>query len=89
MEAMMKKILIALAFLMCVVSANATTIIRPVSTYSQGYAAGYSHGKDDAYANVGRTVVIVGAVVIASVMIYELGRESRWTANEKGVVYRF
>ena len=33
----MKKIIIALAFLMCGVSANATTIIRPVPTYSQGY----------------------------------------------------
>lgn len=85
----MKKILIALALVFGCISADAATIVRPVSTYSQGYATGYSHGKDDAYANVGRTVVIVGAVVIASVMIYELGRESRWTANEKGVVYRF
>lgn len=85
----MKKILIALAFLMCGVSANAATIIRPVPTYSQGYAAGYSHGKDDAYANVARTATIVGFVVIASVVIYELGRESRWTVNENGVVYRF
>jgi hypothetical protein len=85
----MKKILIALAFLMCGVSANAATIIRPVPTYSQGYHIGYNQGKQDAYNNIGRTVAIVGAVVIASVVIYELGRESRWTANEKGVVYRF
>lgn len=85
----MKKILIALTFLMCGVSADAATIIRPVPTYSQGYNVGYHHGKTDAYNNIGRTVAIVGAVVIASVVIYELGRESRWTANENGVVYRF
>ena len=85
----MKKILIILAFLMCGVSANAATIIRPVSTYSQGYHTGYNQGKQDAYSNIGRTAFFVGAAVIASVMIYELGRGSRWTANEKGVVYRF
>ena len=85
----MKKILIVLTFLMCGVSANAATLIRPVPTYSQGYHTGYHQGKQDAYSNIGRTAFIVGAVVIASVMIYELGRESRWTANEKGVVYRF
>ena len=85
----MKKILVALALVFGGMSADAATIVRPVPTYSQGYAAGYSHGKDDAYANVARTDTIVGFVVIASVMIYELGRESRWTTNDKGVVYRF
>lgn len=85
----MKKILIALTFLVCGVSANAATIIRPVPTYSQGYHIGYHQGKQDAYNNIERTVAIVGVVVIASVVIYELGRESRWTTNENGVVYRF
>lgn len=85
----MKKILIALALVFGGMSADAATIIRPVSTYSQGYHTGYHQGKQDAYNNVARTATIVGFVVIASVMIYELGRESRWTTNDKGVVYRF
>lgn len=85
----MKKILIALTLVFGGMSADAATIVRPGPTYSQGYNVGYHHGKTDAYNNVARTAAIVGVVVIASVVIYELGRESRWTANEKGVVYRF
>lgn len=85
----MKKILIALALVFGGMSADAATIVRPGPTYSQGYNVGYHHGKTDAYNNVARTAAIVGVVVVASVVIYELGRESRWTANEKGVVYRF
>lgn len=85
----MKKILIALALVFGCMSADAATIVRPTPTYSQGYNVGYHHGKTDAYNNVARTATIVGFVVIASVMIYELGRESRWTTNDKGVVYRF
>lgn len=85
----MKKILIALVLVFGCMSADAATIVRPAPTYSQGYNVGYHHGKQDAYDNIGRTVAIVGAVVIASVVIYELGRESRWTTNDKGVVYRF
>lgn len=84
----MKKILIALALVFCGMSADAATV-RPVPTYSQGYNVGYHHGKTDAYNNVARTAAIVGVVVIASVVIYELGRESRWATNDKGVVYRF
>ena len=85
----MKKIIIALAFLMCGVSANATTIIRPMPTYSQGYNIGYHQGKQHAYNNVGRTVAIVGTAIVVGIFIYELGKESRWTANENGVAYRF
>lgn len=85
----MKKILIAIGLLSCVATADAATIVRPGPTYSQGYNVGYHHGKTDAYNNVARTAAIVGVVVIASVVIYELGRESRWTTNDKGIVYRF
>lgn len=85
----MKKILIALVLVFGGMSADAATIVRPAPTYSQGYNVGYHHGKTDAYNNVARTAAIVGVVVIASVVIYELGRESRWTTNDKGVVYRF
>lgn len=85
----MKKIIIALAFLMCGVSANAATIIRPMPTYSQGYNIGYHQGKQHAYNNVGRTIAIVGTAIVVGIFIYELGKESRWTANENGVSYRF
>ena len=85
----MKKIIIALAFLMCGVSANAATIVRPVPTYSQGYNIGYHTGKQHAYNNVGRTVAIVGTAIVVGIVIYELGKESRWTANENGIGYRF
>jgi hypothetical protein len=57
--------------------------------YHNGYHNGYDEGKDSAYRHVARTAVIIGAVVIAGVIIYQIGKESRWTANEKGVVYRF
>ena len=49
----------------------------------------HAYGKHDAYNNVARTAVIVGFTVIAGVIIYQLGKESRWTTNENGVVYRF
>lgn len=65
------------------------TNYNPYNNYHSGYNHGYKDGKHDAYMNVGRTLVITGAVVIAGIIIYELGRDSRWTANEKGVVYRF
>jgi len=57
--------------------------------YQRGYQIGYHTGKQHAYDNVARTVAVVGATVVVGLIIYELGKESRWTANEKGVVYKF
>lgn len=95
----MKKLLLAIALATSTTSANALGISnyigRPqhTSQYSVGYhhgkSVGYHQGKSDAYNNVARTLVIGGMVVIAGVIIYKLGQDSRWTANENGVVYRF
>lgn len=57
--------------------------------YQNGYKNGYDDGKDNAYAHAARTALIVGAVAVVGIIIYQATKESRWTANEKGVVYRF
>lgn len=86
----MKKLLTAAMLATSIGAAQATPVMtRPTPTYNAGYHYGYQRGKDVAYNNVARTAVIVGAVVIATVVVYQLGKESRWTTNEKGVVYRF
>ena len=83
----MKKVILALVLSIITVSAHALPPIP--QNYYNAYQSGYDKGKSDAYHNVGRTLVITGIVVIAGVMIYELGRESRWTATENGITYRF
>ncbi len=86
----MKKLLLSLFLSLFVLTANAATY---TPTYSQGYSAGYSAGhragKSDAYNNVGRTVFFVGTAVIVGAIIYTLGQESRWTAHNGQVGYRF
>ena len=62
---------------------------RPDSIASASYDVGYRKGKNAAYQNVATTLFVVGAIAIAGVVVYHLGEESRWTANDKGVVYRF
>ena len=87
----MKKLLITLATL-TTLNANATiptNIQPPHIPVQQTYNNGYHQGKRDAYGNVARTVFVVGAVVIVSAVIFELGKESNWTTNENGVVYKF
>lgn len=89
----MKKLVSALALATTISTANAMPTLPHVGTprpqYNNGYNVGYHHGKSDAYNNVARTAVIVGFTVIAGVIIYKLGQNSRWTTNEKGVTYRF
>lgn len=89
----MKKLLTATILATTIGTAQAVPSIHAISTphptYNASYNAGYREGKDDAYAHVARTAFVVGAVVIAGVLVYHFGKETRWTANEKGVVYRF
>lgn len=87
----MKKILIIIFSL---ITFNANALVIPTTTQTpiyiqKTYNNGYNQGKRDAYNNVARTVFIVGAVVIVGTIIYELGKESRWTTNENGFSYRF
>ena len=87
----MKKLLI---LLLSLITFNANALVVPTTTQTpmpvqRTYNNGYNQGKRDAYNNVARTVFIVGAVVIVGTIIYELGKESRWTTNENGITYRF
>ncbi|MBQ2174479.1 MAG: hypothetical protein II453_05290 [Alphaproteobacteria bacterium] len=86
----MKKLLLSLFLSLIVVSADAR-VVTP--TYSQGYSAGYyqgqRQGKSNAYNNVVRTTFFVATAVVVGVIIYELGKESRWTAHDGQVHYRF
>ena len=92
----MKKILVALTLALTIGNANALSIAQYIGAvphhtpqYNNGYHNGYNNGKKDAYNNVARTAVVVGLFAVATVIIYQATKETRWTANEKGVVYRF
>lgn len=82
----MKKLLIALLLLTTPAYAVHPT---PVQVYQNGYRSGYDNGKQDAYNSVARTSFIIIGVVLVGTVIYELGKESRWTANQNGIAYRF
>lgn len=87
----MKKLLTAIIIATSCANANALSSIRhiPMQPHQGSYQIGYHTGKQHAYNNVARTAVFVGMAVVAGVIIYELGKESRWTANENGIGYRF
>jgi len=87
----MKKLLTAIIIATSCANANALSSIRhiPMQPHQGSYQIGYHTGKQHAYNNVARTAVFVGMAVVAGVIIYELGKESRWTANENGIVWRF
>ena len=89
----MKKLVSVLALTTTISTANAMPTLPYMGTprpqYNNGYNVGYHNGKSDAYNNVARAVVFTGVAIIAGVAIYQLGKESRWTTNERGVVYRF
>lgn len=94
----MKKLLFASIIGLTTATANAVSGI-PVAGhtntsqyyrgYQNGYHIGYDNGKQDARAKIGKALVITGAVVIVGTLIYQLGKESRWTATESGITYRF
>lgn len=87
----MKKLLTAIIIATSCANANAMSSIRhiPMQPHQGSYQIGYHTGKQHAYNNVARTAVFVGMAVVAGVIIYELGKESRWTANENGIGFRF
>lgn len=88
----MKKLLVALTLALTIGNANAIPVMTSPShptPHNNGYNVGYHNGKKDAYNNVARTAVVVGLFAVATVIIYQATKETRWTANEKGVVYRF
>lgn len=90
----MKKLIAGIALATIIGTAQATPVITQgnmtTSSHRNEYSVGYSRGKSDAYNNTARTLFIVGAVVIAGVVIYQLGQDSRWGFNDEGqVIYRF
>lgn len=87
----MKKLLTAIIIATSCANANAVSSIKNIQgrpTYN-AYHQGYRNGKSDAYDNVARTVFFVGTAVVAGVIIYQLGKQSRWTAHDGQVGYRF
>lgn len=92
----MKKLLTATILATTMTSAYANTrfppagyVIQNPNQYQSAYNSGYHSGKQDAYNKVAKTVFVTVAVVVAGTIIYQLGKESRWTANENGIVWRF
>ena len=87
----MKKLLTAIVIATSCANANAMSSIRhiPMQPHNNSYQIGYHTGKQHAYDNVARTVTIVGVAVVAGVIIYQLGKDSRWGANENGITYKF
>lgn len=85
----MKKLLTAIALSTCFSTANATGMPIYQHMPNPTPQSEYNRGKTAAYNNVARTVVIAGVAIIAGVVIYHLGKESRWTTNENGIAYRF
>ena len=88
----MKKIFVLLLCLTLITPAQALSSIkfRPRQCEScMAYNVGYRNGKHEAYSHTTKTVFFVGTAVIAGVIIYQLGKESRWTAHDGQVGYRF
>lgn len=87
----MKKLLTAVIIATSCTNANALASIRQLHTHTHqsSYNIGYNAGKNHAYNNVMKTVAVVFVATVAGIVIYQAGRESRWGANENGIVYRF
>ena len=97
----MKKTILAVVLATAVSSANSATVnvahrvypvhtVTPAQVYQNGYNAGHRTGKNDAYGHVAKTVFIASAVIVAGILVYELGQESRWGVNQNGnITYRF
>lgn len=87
----MRKIFIALLLGVLATNANAKNSYKTPcqKSYSAGYTVGYDRGKTHAYNKVGKATVILGTAVLVSLVVYQLGKESRWTATDNGLTYKF
>lgn len=88
----MKKIFVLLLCLTLITPAQALSAIKFRPHRYESYTAynvGYQTGRHDARSHTAKTVFFVGTAVIAGVIIYQLGKESRWTAHDGQVGYRF
>ena len=87
----MKKIIFAICLGLTTINAEAITPLCRVHNVQQNnvYNNGYNKGKADAYSNVAKTVFFVGTAIFAGVLIYQLGKDSNWTAHDGQVGYRF
>lgn len=89
----MKKLVSSLVLATTISTANAMPTLPHMGTprphYNNSYESGYREGKSHAYNNVARAVVFTGVAIIAGVVIYQLGKESRWGVNQNGVTYKF
>ena len=88
----MKKLITAILLSSVCMTASAMSSKAGTShiPYRYGYDSGYHAGKNHAYDRVAKTVVVIGVVAIASVLIYQAGKDSRWTTTEEGNIgYRF
>lgn len=81
----MKKTILATVLATITTTANASPSVSHTRPFQNSscyiYNTGYNKGKSDAYNNVARTVAIVGFVAIATVFVYKVGQESRWTGK--------
>lgn len=81
------------AYLIPLTQTESTYIKGHTAGYYKGYNNGYKSGYRKAKADVREKIVKATMVVVATALIgsavYQLGRNSRWTATENGLTYRF
>lgn len=91
----MKKLLTAIVLTFTLTTAQSATMpnFKNPNAYQQGYKYGYArgehHAKQEMQERIYKTATVAGVAVIASVIIYQWGKNSNWTVSQNGVGYRF
>lgn len=96
----MKKLFTIIATITIFTTTNATAMTNPRGQfdtpikaydrgYTSGYTKGYSAGERHMKHEIAKAATIAGMAVIASVVIYQWGKNSNWTVSQNGVGYRF
>ena len=87
----MKKFIVLVLILITSPALSRPVYVPSRQHYYHGvYNNGYRAGKHHAYNNIVRTVALVGFATVAGVIIYQAGKDSRWTMTEDGNIgYRF